>query len=108
MDSNNKRYRKFNRQFRELSDEEKLEILNYITFMYSEDIFLNKNMEKIMLNSKELIELAKTTSDMISFKEDSWDSSINYIDAIKKQFNLKNRTNIPNFLSRKFALKNSN
>lgn len=107
MDSNNKRYRKFNKQFSKLSDEEKLEILNYIMFMYSEDIFLSKNMEKIMLSSKELGELTKSTGDMISF-QDIFEFQTDYIDATKEQFNIKNRKKIPNFLSKDFAIKQNN
>ena len=108
MDSKNKRYRKFNKQFQKLLDEEKLEILNYIMFMYSEDIFLSKEMEKTMLESKELIELSKLTSDMLSFYENYFENSINYSKAVKEQFSLKTRKKIPNFLSREYALKNQN
>lgn len=104
MDSKNKRYRKFNKQFNEISDEEKLEILNYIIFMYSEDIFLSKNVEKILLSSKELEELSKTTTDMIGF-QDIFGEPNNYIEAVKEQFNINNRKTIPNFLSQDLAIK---
>ena len=100
MDSGNVRYRKFNKQFKELLDEEKLEVLNYIMFMYSEDIFLSKKVEKVMLSSKELIELSKLTSDMFTFN-----NIMPYNEALKKQFSLNNRVKIPNFLSKEFAIK---
>ena len=99
MDSQNRRYRKFNKQFKSLSDEEKLKILNYIIFLYSEDIFFSKEIKEVIENSKELIETSKYTANMLCYND-----SCNYIEAAKEQFSLKKIPLIPNFLSEKFAL----
>lgn len=104
MDSNNTRYRKFNKQFNKLSEDEKLEVLNYIMFLYSEDIFISPSMEKVMLDSKELIQLSKSTADMIAFKDNIFKENVNYLEAVKEQFSLINRKRIPNFLSREYAI----
>ncbi|MBP3597579.1 MAG: hypothetical protein J6J60_09360 [Clostridia bacterium] len=104
MDSNNKRYRTFNKQFQKLNDEEKLELLNYIIFKYSEDVFLNKKLEKIMTSSEELKNVIRSTSDMTCSTYNLLETPNNYDEALKKEFNLENKKNIPNFLSRKFAL----
>ena len=81
MDSQNRRYRKFNKQFKCLSDEEKLKILNYIIFLYSEDIFFSKEIKEVIENSKELIETSKYTANMLCYND-----SCNYIEAAKEQF----------------------
>ena len=104
MDSNNKRYRTFNKQFQKLNDEEKLELLNYIIFKYSEDVFLNKKLEKIMTSSEELKNVIRSTSDMTCSTYNLLETPSNYDEALKKEFNLENKKNIPNFLDRKFAL----
>jgi len=104
MDSNNKRYRKFNKQFQKLDDEEKLELLNYIIFKYSEDVFLSKKIEKIMKSSEELKSVVRSTSDMTCSTYNLLEETINYDKAVKEEFNLNQKKDIPNFLSKKFAL----
>ena len=44
IDSNNKRYRNFYKKFNKLSHDDKLELVNYLIFLYSEDVFISKNI----------------------------------------------------------------
>lgn len=104
MDSNNRRYRKFNKQFQKLNNEEKLELLNYIIFKYSEDVFLSKKVEKTMTSSEELKRVIRSTSDMTCSTYNLLEETINYDKALKEEFNLNKKKDIPNFLSKKFAL----
>lgn len=104
MDNNNKRYSKFNKQFKRLDDEEKLELLNYIIFKYSEDIFFSKKIEETMTSSEELKRVIRSTADITCSTYNLLGEKINYDKAVREEFNLNNKKDIPNFLSKKFAL----
>ncbi len=104
IDSNSKRYRPFYKQFERLSEDEKLEVLNYIMFLYSEDIFFSPTVEEAMIESKELAELTKTTTDLVATKSNPFEEDDDYTEAVKKQFGLKDRVDIPNFLSEEYKV----
>lgn len=45
IDNNEKRYKSFIRQFNQLSEDDKLGVINYLIFLYSEDFFLSKTIK---------------------------------------------------------------
>lgn len=99
IDSKNNRYRRFYKQLKNIELDEKLAVINYIIFAYSEDIFFSKQIEDIALNSQELIELSQKSTDMLVIK-DTKDKN----KALQKEFFLENRKSIPNLLSKEYAI----
>ena len=100
IDSNNKRYRNFYKKFNKLSHADKLALVNYIIFLYSEDVFISKNISDNVLKNKKLIEVSKQSS-MVS-------SSTPFVDVTeesKKVYDLSKRDEIPNLLSEEYKLR---
>ena len=100
IDSKHKRYRKFYKQFKKLSHEQKLALVNYIIFLYSEDIFFSKEIPDEILENQKLINVAQQTSMfMIS------DRSISAIEEAKTIYDLNKKNDIPNLLSKEYKLR---
>ncbi len=100
IDSNNKRYRNFYKKFNKLTHEDKLALVNYMIFLYSEDVFLSKNIPEYVLKNDKLIEVAQQSS--MAF------ISTPLVDAIeesKKVYDLSKRNEIPNLLSEEYKLR---
>ncbi len=95
-----KRYRSFYKKFNRLSLDDKLSIINYIVFLYSEDVFLSKEIPKDILENENLISTAQTTLMAVNFS-----FSKSTTEAAKETYNLNNHKIIPNLLSEKNKLK---
>lgn len=54
VDSHEKVYRNFIRSFKHLSDEDKLGVISYLIFLYTEDYFVSPEASSAILNNKEL------------------------------------------------------
>jgi len=93
IDSKHKRYRKFYKQFN------KLALVNYIIFLYSEDIFFSKEISDEVLENSNLINVAQQTSMFMTI-----DQSINAIEKAKSIYDLGKRDDIPNLLSKDYKL----
>lgn len=100
IDSNSKRYRNFYKKFNKLSHNDKLALINYIIFLYSEDVFLSKSIPKEILESNRLIEVSQQSSVAI-LKNPLVDT----IDALKEEYDLSKMSEIPNLLSEKYKLR---
>lgn len=100
VDSVHKRYRNFYRKFRKLSQQEKLSIINYIIFLYSEDIFFSKEIPADILQNEELISVSKQSSMAISDNP-----FISAIENSKDIYDLSKHSTIPNLLSDKYKLR---
>lgn len=102
IDSKHKRYRKFYKQFRKLSHIEKLAIVNYIIFLYSEDIFLSKKIPSEILDNENLKKITKQSFDV--FKSNPY---LNILESekVKTTFDLNNYNKIPNLLSNQYKLR---
>ena len=100
----NMRYKSFIKQFKKKTDEEKLEILNCIMFMYAEDIFFSKKVEKIICDNNEIIELSKKTSDILAIEEMTFNEHKN---ALMNQYDLNISKKVLNLLSRDYAINDS-
>src|SRR5690625_6674030 len=62
----NKRYRAFYKQFRKLSIEDKLAAINFIIFNYSEDVFINKEVNDEILSHKGLIDASRKSFEILT------------------------------------------
>lgn len=93
------RYRRFYKQFNKLPLEDKLAALTYIIFLYSEDMYFSKTIEKEIVNSPVLCSAGKTTYDIFSST-----SLFDPFEIIKKTHDLSKRHEIPNFLSEKYKI----
>lgn len=100
VDSAYKRYRNFYKKFKKLSQEEKLSIVNYIIFLYSEDIFFSKEIPSDILQNKDLIDVSKQSSMAMSIN-----SFTKAIEKAKDIYDLSKHNNIPNLLSEKYKLR---
>lgn len=100
IDSNNKRYRNFYKKFNKLSHEDKLALVNYLIFLYSEDVFISKNIPQHILKDSKLIEVSKQSS--IAFSSTFF---VDVTEASKKVYDLSKRDEIPNLLSEKYKLR---
>ena len=100
IDSNDKRYRNFYRKFNKLSHDDKLALVNYIIFLYSEDVFLSKEIPQEILKHEKLIEVSKQTS--FAFLTNPF---LNVIENAKEIYDLSKRSEIPNLLSEKYKLR---
>lgn len=95
-----KRYRAFYKQFGKLSNNDKLAAINYIIFCYSEDIFINKDIDKDIISNEKLIEASRKTVDEVS--------AIPITSPLKgasENFDLARRNEIPNLLLEKYKAK---
>jgi hypothetical protein len=99
IDKEHSRYRSFYKAFKKLSKNEKLEIVNYIVFSYSEDIFINKNIDNIALINENLIEASRKSTYFMSPIND-----FNAYPIAKQNFNFECTQGIPNLLSEQYKL----
>lgn len=99
IENNDKRYRKFYKQFNKLPKDEQLKALIFIIFAYSEEVYFSPTIKEELLKNTDLCEFAKKGSDIISF-----DPFCNAIDVAKEEFDLNNRYKVPNLLDEKYKL----
>ena len=99
IENNERRYRKFYKRFNKFSQEEKLAIINYLIFLYSEDVFMSKNIPEHLINNIELkIVAGKTSIPQIG--------DIPYLkEQVLKEYKIANWGSIPNFLSKENKLR---
>lgn len=100
VDSTYKRYRNFYKNFKKLSYEEKLSIVNYIIFLYSEDIFLSKEIPSDILENKNLVDISKQSAMAVASNPFT-----KAIEKAKDIYDLSQHNNIPNLLSKKYKLR---
>lgn len=100
IDSKYKRYRSFYKKFNKLSLEDKSSIINYIIFLYSEDIVLSKELPKEVLENKNLTSISKQTGVAFNFNFEK-----SAIEAAKEIYSLDKHKTISNLLSDKYKLR---
>lgn len=96
------RYRKFYRQLKKLSEDDQLAAINYIVFSYTENVFLNPGTHQQLKENQNFIDVcAKSTEYLteIPFLQ------IDPLSVAVEEFSLSHRHEIPNLLSREYALK---
>lgn len=97
-DSRDKRFRDFRRQFNNLSETDKLAVLNFIVFAYSEDIFINQAVDIDVLTDSNLSSLAGSTPTITGYALNNSIGTNSFIEAAKQTFSLNNMKTIPNLL----------
>lgn len=100
IDSNNKRYCNFYKKFNKLEHNDKLALVNYIIFLYSEDVFLSKDIPEHILKNNKLIEVSQQSP--MAFISNPF---ADVIEESKKIYDLSKRNEIPNLLSEEYKLR---
>lgn len=98
IDSKDKRYRTFCKQFKKLQNDEKLALINYLIFLYSEDVFISKTISKPILDHINLKEVARKSSTYFTMEPK------NSIVEAGKEFDLNNWNCIPNLLDEEYKI----
>lgn len=93
FDKRDKRYRSFKKQFLQQTYTEKLEIINYMLFLYTEDYFISKLVPEEVINDNMLQHISAQSTDILMDYPD------NPISFACEKYNLSKRKNIPNLLS---------
>ena len=103
VEEGDKRYSRFRKQFNKLSLDEKLEVINYMLFLYSDDIYISPSICHSVLENENLIDVCSITSSFkISTNKPIFE--INPIIPALRTFDLSKRKIIPNFLSTEYSL----
>ena len=98
IEDGDKKYRSFYKHFRRLSEEEQLEVINYIVFLYCEDYFLARNINE-MIDLNVFRDIAVKTPSV-------WHSEPTVTTSkLSKEFALTNYNSIPNLLSKQYKLR---
>lgn len=97
----NKKYKNFIKQFKRLKDYEKLRLISFIIFNYSEDFFISKKTNDSLLSNEELDNVSQNISDIYALDE----KMANDIKKLKS-LELMNYSSFPNILDLKYAIKN--
>ena len=100
IENGDKRYRKFYKQFRMLSLDDKLAALTFIMFAYSEDVYFSKSIYDEAVNNQTLCNVGRSGQDIISPIP-----FIDSIEVIRDSYDLNRRHDIPNLLSEQYKIK---
>jgi len=104
IEEGEKKYRNFYRQLKKLPLEDQLSAINYIIFAYTEDVYLNPKLQKALKNNKDYDEVCRLTTDTLSNYYCSPEEQLSKSIA---EFSLSKRKNLPNLLSKEYALSGS-
>ena len=70
INKEHKKYKLFIQQFKKLKEEEKLNLISYIIFNYSEEFFISPNSKKDILENDDIKVITRNVSDMIALNEE--------------------------------------
>lgn len=99
IESGDKRYRNFYRQFNKLDRDDRLLALTYIMLSYSEEVYFSKRIEKEIFSNEQLQKISRNTSEILS--------STPFVAPIlvaKEAYDLSKRKLIPNLLLEKYKI----
>lgn len=99
INKDNKKYKEFIKQFKILKREEKLQLISYMIFNYSEDFFVSSIAKNEIINNKNLDIVARNTTNIYALDEE-------FADQLKKYKNseLCGYISFPNLLDKKYSL----
>lgn len=103
VNKDNRKYNNFIKQFKKLREKEKLKLISFIIFNYSEDFFISKKAKDTLLNNTILDITTQNTTDIYALDEEM----ANEFKKIKL-FELMNYKNFPNILDIEYAIKKQN
>lgn len=96
-----RRYRKFYRSLRKLPKEDQLAAINYLVFSYTETVFMNPTIHKELKNNCSFMDMCRKSTD---FRSRTPFPLADPLETAVKEFSLSKRNEIPNLLSREYAL----
>lgn len=96
-----KRYRKFYRSLRKLPKEDQLATINYLVFSYTENVFMNPTTHKKLKKNRSFLDVCRKSTDFQSHTPFPRDDPL---ETAVREFSLSKRNEIPNLLSRAYAL----
>lgn len=99
VDKKNKRYSHFFKQLKKMNLNDKLSVINYIIFAYSEDYFFSPQISNDVINKLEL--LSGKTTELLSLQPTNKDEQIK---AIQEVYNYDDRYKVPNLLSEQYRI----
>ena len=102
IDNNEKRYRKFYKKYRSMSQIEKLSVINYLIFLYSEDFYLSSMVKDEIQKNETIKTLTGKTSRVFMSERDLCNTDV--YGSIKKEYDLNKHRDIPNFLSKEYCV----
>lgn len=104
IEDGDRRYSKFYKKYKKLLLPEKLNILNYIIILYSEEWLLTTSVDEEILKNeqiKEIVSITTNTNPFVSlFYNQEKEFKNKALEKAVKTFSLKNIPNIPNFLTK--------
>lgn len=101
IEDNDPRYRAFYRQLNKLPIEDQLSAINYIIFSYSENVFLNPTVSKKVKEDQRFMDTCRKSMDFMALP---LFSNMDLMSVAIKGFSLSRRNEIPNLLSKEFAI----
>ena len=103
VENHDKRYSAFRKQFSKLQTDEKLKIINYILFLYSDDIYISPNVDKKIFSNPLLKEVASINA-TYQYRPMQKPDQSEIIKLAASVYNLSKAKDIPNLLSEKYKL----
>ncbi|MEE0197139.1 MAG: hypothetical protein UEJ46_00050 [Eggerthellaceae bacterium] len=103
---NANRYRKFEQQFRSLSEQAKLLSTVKLVFAYSEDVLLSKKLPQSVLKNEELTYLARMNHNYFGFANSPNDYKKHIYETALEDYAINNLPDPPNLLLEEYALGN--
>ena len=100
VEKDNHRYRDFFKQLKKLPTSEKLKIINYIVFAFTEDFFLSPKLDKTVLREIKKVAEQTTFTGVNPLTLDISDLK----GSVKDRFNYRLAEDIPNILSEKYKI----
>lgn len=94
-----RKYTDFFRKFKKLSENDKLALINYMIFLYSEDMYLSPKIPNEVWNNKKLIEVAGR-----SLGAYGGINNVKITQEIADSFDLNKYNEIPNLLSSEYQI----
>lgn len=99
INKDNKKYKEFIRQFKLLTKDQKLQLISYIIFNYSEDFFVSREAKEEILESKVLDMTAQNITNIYALDKEMANQFKHY-----KNYELLNYIKFPNLLSDKYSI----
>ena len=103
VNRDNRKYNNFIKQFKKISETEKLRLISFIIFNYSEDFFISKKSKNAILNNTVLDIITQNITDIYALDE----KMANEFKKIKL-FELMNYKSFPNILDIEYSIKKQN
>ena len=97
-----RKYRKFYKQLNALTKEDQLSAINFMIFAYTENVFINPTVKKIVEKDSAFMSVCRKSTNIVSLFPFVSEAPI---EVIKREFDLSQHSLIPNLLSEEFSLR---